>query len=287
MTYEFYDLRKAASSLAGILRGIAADGAINQHEGSYIRNWLDSHDHIIHKPAFAEVGQVVYNALQDGIIDDEEKQDILWVCDKYLANNLGYDDVSDGLRELHGILGGITADGKISVQEVQSLQAWINQNDYLKGSWPYDEVETLVSKVMEDGVITDQEHELMMAFFSEFVAMADDQTITHPMIINAKENRLECLIQTNPELTFPGQTYCFTGKSARAERSEIASMIQNLGGTFNKGISRKINFLVIGCEGSQCWQYACYGRKIEQAVLLRKQGHPIQIIHEIDFWDAV
>lgn len=33
-----------------------------------------------------------------------------------------------------------------------------------------------------------------------------------------------------------------------------------------------------------CWAYACYGRKVEQAIGLRKAGSQLLLVHEADFW---
>jgi len=30
-----------------------------------------------------------------------------------------------------------------------------------------------------------------------------------------------------------------------------------------------------------------YGRKVEKAIQLRKEGHKIILVHENDFWDAI
>lgn len=49
----------------------------------------------------------------------------------------------------------------------------------------------------------------------------------------------------------------------------------------------KLNYLVIGAEGNPCWAFACYGRKVEKAVELRKKGVRVVIVHENDFHDAV
>lgn len=38
-------------------------------------------------------------------------------------------------------------------------------------------------------------------------------------------------------------------------------------------------------KGNPCWAYACYGRKIEKAMELRKKGAQILIVHEADFLD--
>lgn len=42
-----------------------------------------------------------------------------------------------------------------------------------------------------------------------------------------------------------------------------------------------------GNTGNPYRSYSCYGRKIEEAVALRKEGAKVQIINETDFWDAV
>jgi hypothetical protein len=60
-----------------------------------------------------------------------------------------------------------------------------------------------------------------------------------------------------------------------------------LGGEFVSSVTAKVKYLVIGAEGNPCWTYACYGRKVEKAVELRKSGVRLLIIHENDFHDAV
>lgn len=35
-----------------------------------------------------------------------------------------------------------------------------------------------------------------------------------------------------------------------------------------------------------CWAFSCYGRKVEEAMNMRKQGYKISIVKEIDFIDA-
>jgi hypothetical protein len=60
-----------------------------------------------------------------------------------------------------------------------------------------------------------------------------------------------------------------------------------LGGTVAPNLTKKVSYLVIGADGNPCWSYSCYGRKVEQAVQLRKEGSKILIVHENDFHDAV
>lgn len=64
-------------------------------------------------------------------------------------------------------------------------------------------------------------------------------------------------------------------------------MVTKLGGEVSENMTSKTDFLIIGAEGNPCWAYACYGRKVERAVELRKSGANVLIVHENDFHDAV
>lgn len=52
-------------------------------------------------------------------------------------------------------------------------------------------------------------------------------------------------------------------------------------------MNKPVNYLIVGAEGNPCWKFSCYGRKVEKAVELRKEGSRLLIIHELDFHDAV
>ena len=64
-------------------------------------------------------------------------------------------------------------------------------------------------------------------------------------------------------------------------------MIASLGGTLRSSVFAKTDYLIVGNSGNPCWAYACYGRKIEEAVTLRRAGAKTIIVNETDFWDAV
>ncbi|QDS91692.1 hypothetical protein FF011L_04250 [Roseimaritima multifibrata] len=76
-------------------------------------------------------------------------------------------------------------------------------------------------------------------------------------------------------------------KSKNSSRQAIEEQLAGLGGVFSPRVTQKLNYLVVGAEGNPCWAFACYGRKVEAAVELRKKGIPLLIVHENDYWDAV
>jgi NAD-dependent DNA ligase len=90
-----------------------------------------------------------------------------------------------------------------------------------------------------------------------------------------------------PEVSFEGTKFCFTGASSKYTRADFSALVKRLGGDVVGSVSASLNYLVIGADGNPCWAYACYGRKVEKAVELRKQGARILLVHEHDFHDAV
>ena len=81
--------------------------------------------------------------------------------------------------------------------------------------------------------------------------------------------------------------FCFTGESTKFSRQELAETVVRLGGSVVGSVSGKTDFLVVGSDGNPCWAFACYGRKIEKAMALRREGARITLVHENDFHDAV
>ena len=71
------------------------------------------------------------------------------------------------------------------------------------------------------------------------------------------------------------------------KRSEFEMKIAALGGIPHPRVTKDLNYLVIGSCGNPCWAYACYGRKVEMAMRLRREGSRLMIIHENDLWDAM
>jgi NAD-dependent DNA ligase len=90
----------------------------------------------------------------------------------------------------------------------------------------------------------------------------------------------------NSDVAFEGKLFCFTGTSSKGQRKDIAKKIASLGGKYHDTLVRETDYLVVGDKNNPCWVFSCYGRKIEQAIENRKNGLPIQIVKEVDFWDA-
>ena len=277
-------LDKAVNSLLGVIEGIAADSIITKEEAEFLSSWINENHDLALKHPFNELEPVVLRALNDGTLSATEKADLQWLCNA-LRSQEYYDVVAADMQRLHGILTGIAADGRVTEAEVRELSAWIAKHQHLKSCWPYDEIDTLVTSVLSDGHIDECEHRALVSFFAEF---------TGPVLQSAQGKiqppesmKIEALCAVCPEIVFGGSTFCFTGESSKYSRSEFHKIVQDLGGKSRESVSKRLNYLVVGANGNPCWAYACYGRKVEEAMNLRREGQRIVIVHENDFQDAV
>lgn len=285
------ELHKALNSLAGILSGVAADGAITEDESNEVQNWHSLHRHLINTHPFNEILPAINMALADDVLDLEEIKGALWLCQRFLdAQNerLYFDCVTSQIQQLEGMLHGIIADGVISNNEITTLSLWLDENDHLSGVYPFDEVYSLLLAAKEDGMVSDDERNMLKAFFATFVDTRVSYNIHENDIAELqKQYSIGGICAVCPEIVIKGKTFCFTGVSKKATRKEIASVIENAGGIYNDRVTADTDYLIVGADGNPCWAFSCYGRKVEKAVDMRKEGHNIVIVHEYDLWDEI
>ena len=281
----------AIHTLVGLLHGISIDDNLNADEIAEVLNWCKQYNDLKAREPFKEIIAKLDEIMADGIITPDEQEDLLWVCKNLSSDGIFYDEITNEIQRLHGILHGVLADSHISTEESKNLQSWLYENDHLKGSYPYDELESLLLTVLEDGKIDKEEEVMLREFFEDFIQYSfkkrvsnESERVSRGL---AKNNSLPSICASCPEIDFEDKTFVITGSSKRAKRSEIAKNIEARGGLNRNRVSSATNFLVIGSGSNPCWAFSCYGRKVEQAVNLRKEGVSIVIVHESDFWDAV
>jgi hypothetical protein len=282
------EFEKALNTLIGILKGIKADGKVVDQEISELQNWcLLQHPHRSKYP-FKEILPIIELSLEDGVLTSDEIEDIKFMCKIYIKINPYYNVVSSDIQELQGVLHGILSDGRITEEELHFLKVWLNNNDHLETVYPYDEIYSSIYNVMKDGKIDEQEELFLKALFSDFIDTTSSININkHEMEQLRKEMNISGICAFGPNIEVEGKVFCFTGESSRSVRSDIEKILLARGGLFGKNVTKDTDYLIVGDEGNPCWVFSCYGRKIEKAIELRKQGNRVVIAHEIDFWDTI
>ncbi|MBI9108778.1 MAG: BRCT domain-containing protein [Spirochaetales bacterium] len=279
---------KAIHTLEGILKGISIDDEINIQELNELDAWCYMNYRFVDRQPYKELIPYIAEAIKDNYLDSEEQENILWYCKNFQTDNVFYDLVTSDLQRLQGIMHGIMSDNNITEDEIKNLKNWLLDNNHLKSIYPYDELCELVNAVIEDGKIDEDEDELLKLFFTDHIIPARYGTIDRKEISDYKKRIVVSGICTeDPRIEFENKKFCFTGKSAKTRRSEFIRIVEKHKGKYDNKVSGNTDYLIIGDNGNPCWAYSCYGRKVEHAVAMRKEGVAITIALENDFWSAV
>ena len=278
-------LDKSLNTLVGILEGIEIDAEINPQELAYLQGWINEHQLYMSDRDYSDLINLIREAILDGILTKEEIESIDWKIRQLKPGSIYYDAATAMIQHLQGIVSGIGADGKVKETELQGLQKWINDTECLKGHWPYDEIEAIVHSVMKDGIVDKEENEALLRVFSDFIPDGNKRVIKNQIMLKGLTVVGVCAI--NPDIIIQDKVFCFTGHSVKLKRREIAGILEGVGAFFTDAVTKDVDYLIVGADGNACWAYSCYGRKVERAVEMRKDGHHVMIIHEVDFWDAL
>lgn len=282
------ELHKAINQLRGMLGGISADGNMSEAEVAEFMHWCSLHENLRNRHPFSEILPLIENAMKDGEIDEEERQDILWVCSNFVNDSHYYDVVVSSIQFLLGLVHGIMADGELSDREVASLNAWLEHNDYLKGTYPFDELESLLLDIMRDRHISEEERGRLTAFLSSVIEYRDSLNLTVDQFKGLQEEySVGGICAACPDVSFRHKIFVLSGEFVSGTKLAVSGTIHRLGGDVKETVSKYTDYLIVGNRGNPCWKFSCYGRKIDAAMQLRKNGAKVQIINENDFWDAV
>ena len=272
----------AIHTLHGLLQGFAADRAVSDAELKSLIEWISRHKEFEHQHPFNEIVPLIKDIVSDGVVEEEERADLIWLAEKLSTDDGFYDSITSDIQRLQGFMAGVIADGRVTESEIEALSAWMDEHAHLNTCWPYDEINAIVMDVLKDGKVDPTEEQVLLNYFSDFAftpkhksvgSLGADVTITG-------------ICAACPEIEFAGRLFCFTGTSERGGRDYLISVVESFGGKFNKGVRKDTDYLVVGAAGNPCWAYACYGRKVEEAVDRRRKGQRILVVHEHDFWDA-
>lgn len=273
---------RLAHELEGLLQGISADGVITEEETVRLRRWLDDNASFALIHPFQEIDTHLTRVLSDGVVTTDECEDLLFVVRKYTTVNPHFDQLRGGLQVLMGFLAGAAADRHLDEVEVRALSDWTEEWSHLRGLWPYDEVSAIVAEMLSRNRVTEDAAYLfdLARQFPVAGASEDVREAPSPLLL-----RGVCAV--DPIVEFEGRTFVFTGESHRCGRGALEALVAERAGRPWPRVRNDVDYLVVCDAGSPFWAFSCYGRKVEQAYKLRREGHPILIVHEADFWDAI
>lgn len=277
---------KAIHSLKGILLGINLDEEVNQKEIDELKSWVKTHFALIDRNPFKEFMGIIHETVSGNLPQKESIEDLFWLSQKYESDNYYYNSITTDLQTLQGICHGILSDGKINDNEVHGLNDWLKSNEHLSTYYPYDELRSLILSIVSDRKIDDLERKTLMAYLNQFVDLKNS-VVSNQIEQETLDVRISGLCTSDPNISFEDKSFCITGILKRGSRNETLEKIKKLGGNPIENVTKNTHYLIVGDNGNPAWAFSCYGRKVEKAINLRKEGHSIMLIHEFDFFDIL
>ncbi|QPK94672.1 3'-5' exoribonuclease [Actinomyces sp. zg-332] len=253
------NLLRNINDLHGIIKGMAFDKVICDKEIEYLRAWVEENTKYKIYSVFHRILSTLEEVLQDGVITSYEYQLLVNLVGCVRSSNI-YSDTTLGIQILKGILKAIISDDYIAEEEIVELKNWLYEHEYLSDVYPYDKVYSLVTQVLEDGEVSEDEKKQLFSSFEK--------------ILNP--------ISTSGTISLQGKTFCLTGDFLNGSKREIESILTEKGGVKKSGVSAKLDYLFVGALGSGAWKYGNAGGKILKAQELQEKGKAIQIISESD-----
>lgn len=275
-------VEKDLRSLVAILEGIRSDGHVNELENSKMYQWINNFKIYENKQPYKDIINTIRFSLNDGLLTEDEADNIVWFCNQYIEKNGYYTQITAGIQRLLGLMKGLAIDNDVNIIETKYLSDWLDQHDYLKNTYPYDEIYSLITKIEQDGIITESERNDLLNFCSFFSNESNDSN--NSVLVKGLN---EGFFQIDPQIIIQEKTFCITGQSLKFKRKEIAERIELYGGFIADSVTNATNYLVVCDEKNDSWAFTCYGKKVEKAIKLRKNGQQISIIHEFDLYDAL
>lgn len=274
--------QKTLLSLAGILDGIRADGAIDEQELLYLDTWLRDNEYLGRNRLMRELQRRVSDILADGVVTTEELTDfrrtVGSLMDHYVELS-GVDFYADEAEKevLLGLMKGMLANRQLADFEIRHLKWWLDQNGPLRETWPASEIYDLLRRVLADGQITSEERDTLREHFELATGNPLGEGVTDGMATRLPIDR-------GADVVFSERVFCLTGEFLHGPRRKCSDAIIGRGGVISDTVTKKIHYLVVGSLSSRDWKFSSHGRKIEKAVEYRGGAAPhIRIISE-EMW---
>lgn len=267
--------KKAIYSLKGILQGITADTRLNSMEALYLNTWLLDSQPLKDDPDVIDLLDLISDVLQDGKLTSEELIELNSLITDIIEYR-SFKDVtkSDYINEFLGLISGIVADDQINEDEFSYLVKWIQQHNDLVEDPTIRNVITKLIEFTELESTSPADDESLLAFLKETAGirfLETGSTDTHPM---------DHIADDIDFMDHSGASVCFTGVFNTGSRKEIEAIATKLGAITRKDPSKSIDYVIIGSQVSPDWKHTSFGRKIQKAIELRENGHPLIILTE-------
>lgn len=189
-------------------------------------------------------------------------------------NRKSVDDRS--IDTLIGLSKGLLADGSLDGVEADFLLNWLRQTHQTCDHPIVVNLLLRVEAMLKDGVLDDEEQAELISLLRR---LNGDESTPGEL---KKPSSLP-LDSPVPEVIYANRSFLFTGTFVFGTRADCKSAVERFGGRNASGVSKSLDYLVIGSYVTDSWAHESFGRKIEKAASYRDAGAELSIIAEEDW----
>ena len=170
-------------------------------------------------------------------------------------------------------------DGVVTDDEVRALDQFLERNPDLKGAFPGDVLYRRIRPMIVARSIDPQELHELRALLEDTIG---ERSGVHD--IGAQASSTLPLTDPPPKpLKFEGVCYVVTGAFIYGARKAVTQAIAVRGGICEDGVTRRTDVLLVGSLASRDWKHSSFGRKIQKAIEIQREGKRLVIVAE-DHW---
>lgn len=257
---ERYDpkLSTNLNNLYGMLRVVLFEEYISEPQFMLFEEWYGNNLQYNQYLIFHKISLELKRILDKGHMDGSDKKSLVNVVEFVSVSSI-YSNKTLKIQVLQGIIKAITADNKVTLEELTNLKRWMMRNTSLRGSYPYDKILKITNVRLNQGFITLEEQEDISNQFKELITPIKN---------------------TNESFTLKNKTFCLSGEFKHGNKEKITYLLEKEGAISKSSVSGKVDYLFVGDLGSPAWKYGNIGGKIVKAQKLQDNGGKIKIISE-------
>jgi len=181
--------------------------------------------------------------------------------------------LKQSLGELLGIARGLLADNVLGNDEIHFLRDWLDQRGELTSSFPGNVIHDRIGKVLEDGVVTEEERSHLV----ETLNMLIEDRLEY---LAEQVDLTELWFDQVESIGFEQTRFCLTGNFVYGPYQVCKSAIERQGGIVDQNVEPETQYLIVGGLGVDEWRSGGLGVEIEKAMRFRASGRAVKIISE-------
>ena len=182
--------------------------------------------------------------------------------------------IEQGLAHMVGLVRSVIADGDVTGEEAERLAEWTRANPAIAERWPANVLTRRLEGIFRDGRMDAEERRHLAALLALLADNPAGLGAGVPLATDLPVDRPE------PEIAFEGRTFVFAGEMAYGPTHACEREVQERGGTCDRAVTRRTDYLVIGSLAAADWTQAEFGPLVDEAVEHRARGVPIAIVSE-------